>query len=134
MTICKKSSITNYKWLFPSLYCKMRNMGGKDDPRNHPEARRLRILRRALGFAGSQGAFAAKMGWGQSEISLWENGRRRIARNKAITAHQRVPGLDPLWLTEGTMDFMTLPLRRAIEEAEKVEDAIDEEDLLSREG
>jgi DNA-binding transcriptional regulator YiaG len=61
----------------------MELMGGKDDPPNHPEARRLRILRRALGFAHSQGAFAEKMGWGQSEISLWENGRRQIARNKS---------------------------------------------------
>lgn len=111
-------------------------MGKSDNPRNHPEARRLRILRRALGFAESQGAFAAKMGWGQSEISLWENGHRRIARNKVVTAHHRVPGLDPLWLTEGTMDYMSMPLRRALEEAEKAEDAAEENDdaLLARKG
>lgn len=106
----------------------MELMGGKDDPRNHPEARRLRILRRALGFAHSQGAFAEKMGWGQSEISLWENGRRQIARNKVMTVHNRVPGIDPLWLTEGRMDNMSMPLRRTIEEAERAEGASDEEE------
>lgn len=104
-----------------------------DNPRNRPEARRLRILRRALGFADSQGGFAEKMGWGQPEISLWENGHRTIARNKAITAHRRVPGLDPLWLTEGSMDYMSMPLRKAIEEATIAEDDEGGEDL-SREG
>lgn len=110
--------------------------GNTDDPRDHPEAKRLRILRRALGYAnnrGGQGAFAKAMGWGQSEISLWENGHRPIASKKAITAHRAVPGLDPLYLTEGSKAGMSMPLRKAIEQAEAEEEEAERE-RLSREG
>jgi hypothetical protein len=45
-----------------------------------------------------------------------------------MTVQHRVPGIDPLWLTEGRMDNMSMPLRRTIEEAERTEGASDEEE------
>lgn len=109
----------------------------KDDPRNNPEARRLRILRYALGFGyhGGLGAFAVRMGWGASEVSQWENGIRPIARHKMMMVHRTVPGLDPLYLLEGRMHESSMPIRQAIEQAEKAIEAEEAEKVsLSRKG
>ncbi len=75
------------------------------------EARRVRILRRAIMKTDdSQQAFAEKMGWHQSETSQFESGSRMVPRSKVLKIHHRVPGLDPLWLTEGKLDNIPLPL------------------------
>jgi hypothetical protein len=97
-------------------------------------ARRVRILRRALGYGSSQqGLFANHMGWSQPETSTYENGLRPIPAKQILVLHKKVAGLDPLWLTEGRMDYMPPPLRRALEEAEKAMEAEEGADDLPSE-
>lgn len=109
-------------------------MGRDRNPRNSDMARRVRILRRALGYGDSQqGLFAARMGWSQPETSTYENGLRPVPPKEILTLHKKVAGIDPLWLTEGRMDYMPPPLRRALEEAEKAIQAEEEDDGLSGE-
>jgi transcriptional regulator with XRE-family HTH domain len=96
-------------------------------------ARRVRILRRALGYGDSQqGAFAARMGWSQPETSTYENGLRPVPPKEILVLHKKVAGIDPLWLTEGRLDYMPPPLRSALEEAEKALKAEEEEENESR--
>lgn len=119
------------------MYCTMRSMNGPNDPRNHPEARRLRILRRAMGYGderGGKGAFAAMMGWDRAELSQWENGHRPIPTKRALSAHLTIAGLDPLFLINGRMDESSMPIRKAIAEAEKAEEAFEERQRLARKG
>jgi hypothetical protein len=97
-------------------------------------ARRVRILRRALGYGPTQqGLFAAHMGWTQPETSTYENGYRPIPAKQILVLHKRVHGLDPLWITEGRMDYMPPPLRMALEAAEKAMDAEEASERLSGE-
>lgn len=78
---------------------------------NSPIARRLRQLRRAEGFGASQTAFAAKIGWLQSELSMFENGTRPPPAMKILGLHKAIPGFDPLWLTEGRLEGLSHDLR-----------------------
>ena len=82
---------------------------------NDPQALRLRQLRRAEGFGKSQSAFAAKIGWGQSELSMFENGGRRVPGLKILDLHKVIPGFDPLWLTEGRLEGLSHDLRVRLE-------------------
>jgi transcriptional regulator with XRE-family HTH domain len=80
---------------------------GWDDP----QAKRLRQLRRAEGFESSQTAFAVKIGWLQSELSMYERGSRRPPGRKILDLHKAIPGFDPLWLTEGRLEGLSHDLR-----------------------
>jgi len=82
---------------------------------NSPVARRLRQLRRAEGFGASQTAFAAKIGWLQSELSMFENGTRPPPAMKILGLHKAIPGFDPLWLTEGRQEGLSHDLRQRLE-------------------
>jgi len=74
---------------------------------NDPQAVRLRQLRRAEGFVKSQSAFAVKIGWNQSELSMYENGVRRVPGLKVLDLHKVIPGFDPLWLTTGRLEGLS---------------------------
>lgn len=80
-----------------------------------PQAVRLRQLRRAEGFSSSQTAFAVKIGWLQSELSMYERGTRRPPGRKILDLHKSIPGFDPLWLTEGRLEGLSHDLRKRLE-------------------
>lgn len=82
---------------------------------NHPIAVRLRQLRRAEGFGRSQSAFAAKIGWLQSELSMYERGRRPPPGLKILGLHKVIPGFDPLWLTTGRLEGLSHDLLKRLE-------------------
>ena len=82
---------------------------------NSSVARRLRQLRRAEGLGSSQTAFAAKIGWLQSELSMFENGTRPPPAMKVLGLHKAIPGFDPLWLMEGRMEGLSHDLRTRLE-------------------
>src|ERR1700736_2147931 len=65
---------------------------GKDDP----EAQRFRLLRRAEGYESGT-AWADYLGWGQSAVSMYETGQRRVPRDAALQLLKKVPGFDPVW-------------------------------------
>jgi transcriptional regulator with XRE-family HTH domain len=88
---------------------------------DHPEAKRLRQLRRAEKYGSAQAAFGQKLGWTQPEISMYESGNRRVPRNKVLAMHKAIPGFDPLWLIEGKLDGLSFDLRTRLEEAEEEE-------------
>jgi transcriptional regulator with XRE-family HTH domain len=124
MTFCNMSTDYKMKLGKSQNVFHDRNMAESNDPRHTPMARRVRILRRALGFGDrQQGLFAKRMGWSQPEASTYETGLRPVPQKRILKIHEVVPGLDPLWLSQGRMDFLPPPLRAAIEEAEKAEDA-----------
>lgn len=101
---------------------------GKDQNPNwdDPEARRLRQLRRAEGFGNAQAAFAKKLGWSQSEISMYESGDRRVPRGKVLEMHKKIPGFAPLWFTEDRREGLSFDLRRRIEEIEAQDERNDQ--------
>lgn len=99
-------------------------MAGKEaDPRNHPEARRMRALRRAEGFADSQSRFARYLGWNDSALNNYETGFRRVPRDAALKLYQKIPGFDPLWLWTGEEKGLTVELRDRLRKAEAEEEA-----------
>jgi len=85
---------------------------------NDPQAVRLRQLRRAEGFGSSQTGFANKIGWLQSELSMYERGTRRPPGRKVLDLHKSIPGFDPLWLTEGRLEGLSHDLRVRLEASE----------------
>lgn len=96
---------------------------------NSPEARRLRLLRQAEGYGPSQqAAFAKRLGWSQSEMSMYENGERRVPRGKVLEMHKTIPGFAPLWFTEDRREGLSFDLRRRIEDIEAKEQASADED------
>lgn len=97
-----------------------------------PEARRLRQLRRAEGYGSSQGAFGAKLGWTQPEISMFERGERRVPRGKVLEMHKVIPGFDPLWLTEGRREALSFDLRTRLDRHEAEDEDQDQAERATR--
>lgn len=98
-------------------------MGGKDtDPKNHPEARRIRALRRAEGYGDSASRWAHYLGWTDTALSNYETGFRRVPRDAALKLYQKIPGFDPLWLWTGEERGLSLALRDRLREAEAAEE------------
>ena len=91
---------------------------GKDDP----EAQRFRLLRRAEGY-DSGSAWANHLGWGQSAVSMYETGQRRVPRDAALHLMTKVPGFDPVWLWTGEKKNLSFDLRKRIEDIEGIEAA-----------
>lgn len=91
---------------------------GKDDP----EAGRFRLLRRAEGYESGT-AWADYLGWGQSAVSMYETGQRRVPRDAALELLEKVPGFDPVWLWTGDKRNLAFDLRKRIEAIEGTEDA-----------
>lgn len=99
-------------------------MGGKDtDPRNHPEARRMRALRRAEGYGDNASRWAKYLGWTDTALSNYEVGFRRVPRDAALQIYKKVPGFDPLWLWTGDESRLGFDLRKRLREAEEAENA-----------
>jgi hypothetical protein len=93
-------------------------MSGKDaDPKNHPEARRMRALRRAEGYGDNASRWAHYLGWTDTALSNYETGFRRVPRDAALKLYQKVPGFDPLWLWTGEEKGLTLELRERLRKA-----------------
>lgn len=63
---------------------------GKDDP----EAGRFRLLRRAEGYESGT-AWADYLGWGQSAVSMYETGQRRVPRDAALELPKKGTGFRP---------------------------------------
>lgn len=94
-------------------------MSRKDtDPRNHPEARRIRALRRADGYGDSASRWAHHLGWTDTALSNYETGFRRVPRDAALKLHQKVAGFDPLWLWTGDERGLSVKLRDELRKAE----------------
>lgn len=91
---------------------------GKDDS----EARRFRLLRRAEGYE-SGSAWADYLGWGQTAVSMFETGQRRVTRDGALHLLKKVPGFDPVWLWTGDKKNLAFDLRMRIENIEGIEAA-----------
>lgn len=104
-------------------------MAVDEDPRNHPEAVRMRLLRRAAGFGDSAARWAQFLGWTPTALGNYETGFRRVPRDAALQLHRKVPGFDPLWLWTGNEERLGFTLRQRIREL-----ADDPEDELRREG
>lgn len=85
-----------------------------------PEARRLRLLRVAEGFENAA-AWAAYLGWPPTALSNFENGSRRVPRDKALQIRERVAGFSVDWLWTGDESGMSVDLRRRLREAEAKE-------------
>jgi transcriptional regulator with XRE-family HTH domain len=86
------------------------------------EARRMRLLRRAEGFANSVQAFAKRVGWAPNQLTNYESGFRRVPRDAALQLLKVTPGFDPVWLWTGEERGLSFDLRRRIEEARQAED------------
>jgi hypothetical protein len=93
----------------------------KTDSKNHPEAVRMRALRRAEGYADSQSRWARFLGWTQEAVSNYEVGFRRVPRDAALHLREKVHGFDPVWLWTGDEKALTLELRKRLREAEAAE-------------
>lgn len=101
----------------------------ENEPNNHdsPEAKRLRTLRKAEGFADSASRWAHYLGWTDTALSNYETGFRRVPRDAALQLYRKVPGFDPLWLWTGEKRGLGFDLRMRIEtvEAENMNDDLD---------
>lgn len=86
------------------------------------EARRMRLLRRAEGFADSVQAFAKRVGWTPNQLTNYESGFRRVPRDAALQLLRVTPGFDPVWLWTGEERGLSFDLRRRIEEAKQAEE------------
>jgi transcriptional regulator with XRE-family HTH domain len=84
------------------------------------QGRRLRWLRQAERI-DTASAFAARVGWGQSGVSMFETGKRRVPMDKALQLRDKIPGFDPLWLWEGDKRNLSFDLRQRIEAEEAKE-------------
>ncbi len=91
-----------------------------DTNRFTEEGRRLRLLRQAEGY-DSQIAFSHFLGWGQSGLSQFETGKRRVPSNKVYEMPRKIPGFDPMWLWHGEKRGLGFDLRRRIEAEEAKE-------------
>lgn len=99
-------------------------MSEKDtSPRNHPEARRIRALRRAEGYGDNASRWAHFLGWTDTALSNYETGFRRVPRDAALKLYQKIPGFDPLWLWTGEERGLSLALRERLRQAEAAEEA-----------
>lgn len=110
-------------------------MADKDtDPKNHPEARRMRALRRAEGYGDSASRWAHYLGWTDTALSNYEVGFRRVPRDAALKLFRKIPGFDPLWLWTGDEERLGFQLRQRVREALAAEDAerMREEDLAKQ--
>lgn len=85
------------------------------------EAHRMRLLRRAEGFAESAMAFAKRVGWTPTQLYNYESGFRRVPRDAALQLLKVTPGFDPVWLWTGEERGLSFDLRRRIEEARLAE-------------
>ena len=86
------------------------------------QGRRLRWLRQAEGIPTAL-AFAKYVGWGQSDVSQFETGKRRVPMDKVLQLRKRILGFDPLWLWEGDKRGLSYDLRKRIEAEEAKEQA-----------
>jgi transcriptional regulator with XRE-family HTH domain len=89
--------------------------GGRADP----VARRIRLLRKALGYDTAAG-FAAAIGWESNRLTNFENGLP-LSKDAAITLCQRVDGLSLDWLYFGKTDALSVSLAKRLSAAEKQE-------------
>jgi len=87
------------------------------DPKNHPDARRMRALRRAEGYGDSATRFAAYLGWTLAALSSYEVGFRRVPREAALQLYRKIPGFDPLWLWTGEERGLSMDLRNRLRAA-----------------
>jgi DNA-binding transcriptional regulator YiaG len=94
---------------------------GRADPKIHPEARRMRALRRAEGYGDSATRFAHYLGWTVVTLSSYETGFRRVPRDAALQLYKKIPGFDPLWLWTGEEKGLTINLRDRLRTAEAEE-------------
>lgn len=90
--------------------------------RDSPEARRIRILRRAAGFGDSATRFARYLGWEPTALGNYENGFRRVPRDAALLLYRKIPGFDPIWLWTGEKRGLGFDLSQRIEAAEAEEE------------
>jgi len=86
------------------------------------QGRRLRLLRQAEGIKSGT-AFAARLGWTQAGVSLFETGMRRVPLDKAKQLGAKIPGFGPIWLWEGDKRGLSFDLRKRIEDEEAKEQA-----------
>jgi hypothetical protein len=87
------------------------------DPKNQPEAKRIRALRRAEGYGDNASRWAHYLGWTDTALSNYETGFRRVPRDAALKLYQKVPGFDPLWLWTGEERGLSLHLRDRLRKA-----------------
>jgi hypothetical protein len=85
------------------------------------EARRMRLLRRAEGYANNAPGFAKRFGWTVTKLYNYESGFRRVTRDVALQMLKVTPGFDPIWLWTGEERGLSFDLRRRIEEARLAE-------------
>lgn len=100
------------------VYQNSRMSKNEAEPKNHPEARRMRALRHAEGFGDSAARWARYLGWTDTALSNYETGFRRVPRDAALQLFKKIPGFDPLWLWTGEERGLTLDLRKRLREAE----------------
>jgi hypothetical protein len=89
-------------------------MGSATKGRDETVARRLRLLREAMGY-DSQGAFAALLGLSPPRWNNVENGLP-MSRDIAFRLVKTVPGLTLDWLYFGKPDGLPLDLARRLGE------------------
>ena len=61
------------------------------------------------------------LSWGQSAVSMYETGQRRVPRDAALELRKKVPGFDPVWLWTGDKRNLAFDLRKRIEAIEGTE-------------
>ncbi len=89
-------------------------MGTTNAGKNDPVAKRVRLLREALGY-DSPGAFAALLGFSAQRWGNVENGLP-LSRDIAFKLVQTVPGLTLDWLYFGKPDGLPMELARRLGE------------------
>lgn len=85
------------------------------------EAHRMRLLRRAEGYAENAPGFAKRFGWTVTKLYNYESGFRRVPRDAALQILRVTPGFDLVWLWTGEERGLSFDLRRRIEEARLAE-------------
>ena len=101
------------------------------DHKNHPEAVRMRLLRRAEGYGDSASRWAKYLNLTDTALSNYETGFRRVPRDVALKLYQKVPGFNPVWLWTGDEVHLSFDLRQRLREAQDAEE--NESQLSSRE-